>query len=183
VLFDSPLGRDLPMADGTLESTVRYFASQFADAESLSAELDRRAGVDDQIDWLFHRLQRRNDLPDVMDLGYWRRLVHEFAANLDALLRYEPGPYPGALLYFRAAQRRPGYDSERPETPWLDLAAAGVRFHVVPGDHLSMFAAPHVDRLLAALMPYLQEREQALPNGGQRPDARESSDDCTAPGA
>jgi thioesterase domain-containing protein len=82
------------------------------------------------------------------------RLNRVARANTAAMFAYAPGPYAGRLLFFRAATRRPG-EPRHPERAWLDLAAGGVDFHVVPGDHETLLRPPGVDliadRLRAAL--------------------------------
>ena len=155
-LFDTPMGSDLPMETNNKQSVIHYFASLFADREQLLQTLQTLPNVEQQVDWLFDQLKQRKELPESMEIGYWRRLINVFVANINAVLAYKPIPYPDKLVFFRAQERRLQYDPRYPELPWLDLAGGGVTVHVVPGDHLSMFAEPQLKRLLNQLTPYLQ---------------------------
>lgn len=56
---------------------------------------------------------------------------------------YVPRAYPGRVVFFRAQERDP-YNPPFPERSWIDLAAGGVEIHVVPGNHLTMMAQPHI---------------------------------------
>lgn len=154
-LFDTPMGSDLPMETNNKLSVIEYFASLFAERDYLLQAMQNIANVEQKSDWLFEQLKQGKELPDSMDIYYWRRLINVFVANINALLTYKPAPYPGRLVYFRAQERRLEYDPQYPELPWLDLSDGGVTVHVVPGDHQSMFVEPHVNQLLAKLIPYL----------------------------
>ena len=78
------------------------------------------------------------------------RLAAVERAGAEAMFAYRPRPYPGRLVHFRAARRRPG-EPLRPEQPWVDLAEEGAEVHVVPGDHVSMHQRPHVETLAQRL--------------------------------
>ncbi|HEX5759304.1 MAG TPA: thioesterase domain-containing protein, partial [Thermoanaerobaculia bacterium] len=71
------------------------------------------------------------------------RLAAVQHACMEAMFAYRPLPYPGRLVHFRAAERRPG-EPLRPEQPWIDLALEGAEVHVVSGNHLTMHQRPHV---------------------------------------
>lgn len=158
-LLDTPIGRDLPAQFLTRPFILEYFADIFSGGEALRRELPSHLDHDAQVDALYRALKTHGHLVDGMDLAEWRRLVAVFAANLDAVRAYEPGPYAGHLVYFRAQSRRPRYDPPHPELPWLELAEHGTTVHVVPGDHLSMFRPPYVQALNARLTPYLHPIE------------------------
>jgi len=158
-LLDTPIGRDLPGEFLTRPFILEYFADIFSGGEALRRELPGHLDHDAQVDALYRALKTHGHLVDGMDLAQWRRLVAVFAANLDAVRAYEPRPYAGHLVYFRAQSRRPRYDPQYPERPWLELAGQGTTVHVVPGDHLSMFKPPHVQALNARLIPYLHPIE------------------------
>ncbi len=155
-LFDTPMGCDLPMETNNKQSVIEYFASLFTEREFLLQELAKIADIEHKVDWLFAQLKQKQALPDSMAITDWRRLINVFVANINAVLAYKPSLYADQLTFFRAQERRLEYDPQYPELPWLDLAAGGVTVHVVPGDHLSMFAEPHVQQLLTRLSPYLQ---------------------------
>jgi thioesterase domain-containing protein len=76
-------------------------------------------------------------------------------ANLRALARYRPRPYPGKVTLFRAQERHPAvYD--RQLLGWGYLAQGGIDIYEIPGDHVTIVKPPGldvlVDRLKTALL-------------------------------
>jgi amino acid adenylation domain-containing protein len=71
-----------------------------------------------------------------------QRLRAVIRANVGAMHAYEPRPYPGKVVFFRADDR--GSDPPHPERPWIELARGGTEIYPVPGDHVSLHARPHV---------------------------------------
>ena len=59
----------------------------------------------------------------------------------DAVDQYRPGPYPGAVILFRAKQQPPEYALDR-TLGWGDLALGGVEVHEVPGYHFEIVREP-----------------------------------------
>jgi amino acid adenylation domain-containing protein len=78
-----------------------------------------------------------------------RRLLAVIQANVGAMYAYEPGPYPGKLVFFRAEAR--GGDPPHPERPWIELARGGTEIYPVPGNHVSLHARPHVGTVAGRL--------------------------------
>ncbi len=75
------------------------------------------------------------------------------AINHRAARAYEPRPYPGRLVVFRASQVPDwlGVRFDDPALGWGDLVARGAEVLHVPGAHLSLFDGPHVAALAEAL--------------------------------
>lgn len=159
MLFDTPIGGDLPEAFLDRRFVVEYFADTFSGGVELREQVPHQLAPDRQADHLYGLLREHGHLTDAMGLDDWRRLVAVFAANVEATIAYRPSRYAGHLVFFRAESRRPRYDPQYPELPWIDLAAQGATVQVVPGDHLSMFQPPHVRTLLAHITPYLHPIE------------------------
>jgi thioesterase domain-containing protein len=122
--------RDLGLAAADLagrdpESQLRLFVER-----ARHAELLHHAGSLDQV----------------------RRLVAVFRANAGAYRAYLPRPYRGPIAVFRAAAAE---QAAAPDLGWGRFATAPVATLEVPGDHLTLFAEPHVrslaDQLRAAI--------------------------------
>jgi len=90
------------------------------------------------------------------------RDVYRFAAK-----EYQPQPYQGELLLFRATKKivvdQPAIDDEPfihvyqdPLFGWGDRATQGVKVFDVPGGHSSMLQEPYVEAIAQQLSPYLQ---------------------------
>ncbi len=78
------------------------------------------------------------------------RLLALVQSNMEAMYAYEPRPYPGRLVFFRADERRE-LDPRHPELPWIERARGGIEIYPVPGHHVSMHHRPHVEALAARL--------------------------------
>ena len=63
--------------------------------------------------------------------------------NFLAARHYHPGPYPGRVTLFRAAQSAVGSRHREPTLGWHWLAGGGVAVFEMPGDHTSMILEPH----------------------------------------
>jgi amino acid adenylation domain-containing protein len=68
---------------------------------------------------------------------------HVFEANVRALARYVPRPYPGAavMLLSRDEPDRAVFDQR---LAWADLVEGGLVVRFIPGDHENMLDEPHV---------------------------------------
>jgi thioesterase domain-containing protein/acyl carrier protein len=80
--------------------------------------------------------------------------------NLRAEEEYLPQHYPGRITFFWASEgaSRPDRDTR---SGWIELAAGGVEFHAVPGDHATMREDPHV-RVLAEKLSACLHRAQKI---------------------
>ena len=87
---------------------------------------------------------------DGFDCAEALRLLRVLHANIAALYAYQPRPYAGAALFFRAAERPPS-EPRHPEVPWIELAAGGCEVHLVPGNHFTMHEPPQVREMAGRL--------------------------------
>jgi thioesterase domain-containing protein len=97
----------------------------------------------------------RELLPD-MDIEQIQPFMDVFQRNIEALKYYNPRPYPGRILFFRASDRD-SITPAHPERAWLDLATDGVEIHEVPGNHITMNFSPHVQAIANQLTIALQD--------------------------
>ncbi|HEX2252229.1 MAG TPA: thioesterase domain-containing protein, partial [Thermoanaerobaculia bacterium] len=81
------------------------------------------------------------------------RLGRIYDANLHALLRYRPEPYPGRLTFVRPAGRPA---AELAAARWAGLAA-GVDIVAVPGNHYTILREPQVGDLARRLAACLAD--------------------------
>jgi amino acid adenylation domain-containing protein len=80
------------------------------------------------------------------------------AINHLAWLGYQPKPYPGRLVVFRAEQT-PNWVGVRFEDPflgWGSLALQGIEVHTVPADHWTLLHRENVPALADGLNRYLR---------------------------
>ncbi|TVQ52920.1 MAG: amino acid adenylation domain-containing protein, partial [Spirulina sp. DLM2.Bin59] len=82
------------------------------------------------------------------------RMFNVLKPNYHAQHAYEPRPYPGDIVVFRATIQSPrsGHD---PTLGWQELVEGQIHTHRISGRHLTMLEEPHVQNLAAALISYL----------------------------
>jgi thioesterase domain-containing protein/acyl carrier protein len=83
--------------------------------------------------------------------NYRRRVVETL---YEALVSYEPQPYPGQITLIRA-RRQPLFASHDPTKAWDTLAFGGVTVQVVSGNHANMLYSPHVEHVAQYLATHL----------------------------
>ena len=145
--MDTPCLDQMPRREDNAEPA--YVVVRDRTGLRLDHEALRRLPADERFAAALAEVERAG-LGDRLDVAEARRLTAVMAANVDALYRYQPLPFPGAVLFFRAAERR-SYDPPRPELPWIELAGGGAEAVVVPGDHESMHEPPQVEAMAARL--------------------------------
>lgn len=101
-------------------------------------------------------LRTRDPEMAAVSMPDFERFLTVFSCNTRAMWRYQHGGYPGHIVFFKAEERREGYDALHPELPWQTLAAGGMTVHRVAGNHISMLAPEHVEGLAALLGGYLE---------------------------
>jgi len=77
-------------------------------------------------------------------------------AHHEALFYYQPKPYSGRVLFYKPRELAK-MNAADPHLTWLELAQGGFELVLVPGDHLSMNAQPHVKHLARHLKRALRE--------------------------
>ncbi|MDC0711872.1 beta-ketoacyl synthase N-terminal-like domain-containing protein [Stigmatella sp. ncwal1] len=97
-----------------------------------------------------------------------------FLIHVRETFAYEPKAYPHRVTLFSTDEVRSTRGRKDPLMGWDKLAAGGVDVHEVPGNHLSLLKAPHVQifaRKLSACLAQTQSSPQAK---RPHPIARES---------
>jgi thioesterase domain-containing protein/acyl carrier protein len=125
------------------QSVIRWIAPQL----NLSTRELQKASLEQQ----WERIAEQANLADGIEVAAIRRMAAVCKAHLVACARYQPEPYLGAAVLFRAEVGR-----GRLERRWKSLCP---RLHVepVPGNHYSMLRKPNVDVLVERLNRYLVE--------------------------
>ncbi len=134
---------------------VGLFQFLLRDQLPLAAEALRAMDAEERIHAVLDAAKRQGMLPPDLGRADLARTLNMVRAHLAALFDHAYRRHDGPLLYFRAADRRPG-DPPHPELSWIDLAGGGIEIHVVTGDHISMHAPPHLGGLAARLRTALR---------------------------
>jgi surfactin family lipopeptide synthetase A len=160
-----------PLQDGRYTGRIKYHLSNLfrTDVRESSAylldRLDEARRKIERTIWQLSATNARNgngDRPHNTDF-----IVHP------AFHRYEPLPYSGRVTLLQS--------SDWPEGPyfdfklgWMDLAAGGVEFHRIPGDHPSMFTEPNVNLVASMLSSHL-DAVRVRQAAGPSPQPRQES--------
>jgi thioesterase domain-containing protein/glycosyltransferase involved in cell wall biosynthesis len=113
------------------------------------------SSFDEKAALVLGELRRRRLLPEASGLPELRRGLKVYRSHRRALLGYEPCPYGGPVALFRTAgtppQARLSLEIDEDTWGWAVLATGPLAVQVVPGDHYTLLAEPHVQELAAAL--------------------------------
>ena len=138
---------------------TREFAALDAGRRKARVARKLRAGtsrIARALSWREPRLEAAQLLDYGAELPEHRKRLVE--ANLSALNAYEPRPYPGRVVLFKA-RTRPLLSLRDPEVGWKELAQRGVEVIDVPASHEGMFQEPSVSILAVGLRRALEAAE------------------------
>jgi len=71
-------------------------------------------------------------------------------AATEGLKKYKPQVYPGRITLFRVKKKQ-SWAYDLPNLGWDGLAADGIDIQEIPGNHIDLFAQPHIQTLAAKL--------------------------------
>jgi thioesterase domain-containing protein/aryl carrier-like protein len=144
-------GADVPLV-AILDSGVLYalalLTALFPQGEMRLTDMLRQTSHE-QLAEFRRRTARAQLIPEEANDEVAARIYRLFAGNMRAILDYSPGPYPGRIDLFQAAE---SLVKERfsPSREWRSRCGH-LEVHRVPGDHLSMVHEPHVSVLASSL--------------------------------
>ncbi|RCJ30651.1 non-ribosomal peptide synthetase [Nostoc punctiforme NIES-2108] len=150
VASDKPLYIDVDDAT-RLTETARLIERWAGKNLDISYEMLQPLELDEQLEYLKERLITVDLLPAGTDTKQVRGLVQVFEANLQASIKYLPQEaYPNRLTLLRASEVNAEDAAlltdlrEDPAWGWGQFSAQNIDIHVVPGDHITMMAQPHI---------------------------------------
>jgi thioesterase domain-containing protein len=100
-------------------------------------------------------------LPADFSLERAWNLLRVFKSNLRARSSYVPQPYPGRIVFFRAASSIKDVPAHL-DSRWRELASSGVEVHDIPGNHFTILLQPDSLKLLANTLKHCLETSQSL---------------------
>lgn len=126
---------------------------------------------DEQLNYIGERLKTIDILPPEAGSKQVRGLVQVFKAHYQAYAHYMPQEvYPTRITLFQSsevhsedtASEDPSKILQEPTWGWNQFSVEPVDIHVVPGDHITMMAEPHVQVLAKRLRVYLEQTPNLL---------------------
>jgi len=134
----------------------------------ISSEALHSLEADEQLNYIGERLKMSGLLPSEAGIKQVRGFVQAFKANYQAQVRYMPQEiYPTRITLLRASEVR--LEDTANDEPsilrgstwgWSQLSVQPVEVHVVPGDHFTMMAEPHVQVLAERLRVCLDQVQE-----------------------
>ncbi len=137
---------------------------------NISDETLHSLSPDEQLKYIGERLRMIDILPPEAGIRQVRGLLQVFKANYQAHARYVPQDiYRRRITLFRASEvytedatnDRPSILRE-PTWGWKQMSVKPVEVQVVPGDHITMMAEPHVQVLAERLRVFLEQAQKEL---------------------
>ncbi len=157
-LIDTPGLGHLPVE---LNDDAEILAYMLELGYGISVSLDalRQSDLEQQLDYCIEQIKKQNkeEVPD-FELSHFRIALKQFKANSKAMHDYMPSIYLGKIVFFRAKERD-AFLPHHPELAWIDLALEGTEVHIVPGNHITMNALPHVSFLAKRLKIAIEQSQ------------------------
>jgi thioesterase domain-containing protein len=122
----------------------------------ISSEQFNRLEPEEQARYFFEHSEMVSRVYPETVISHIRHFLHLLKVNNQAMNNYVPKTYPGRILFFRARDND-GVMPRNPERSWSDLATGGMDIHEIPGDHVSMNLAPHVEVMAKLLGQKISE--------------------------
>ncbi len=167
--FQAPRDVALPSRDDDAllrETILDLVARAGGDGPAVLAEIwprPARERVVLAMQWARKAAVFPSDITDPDGFLPWMRTS---AANATVYLEHAPGPYPGDVLFLRAAER--GMD---PMAGWAGTLVGNVALVDVPGNHSSMLEMPQAEVLAGVLGARLEAAQADLASGSGKPVA------------
>lgn len=147
-LFDTPGPGRLPKM---FQDDAEIFAyMMILDGVAITADELRRLSPDEQLQRYYsHSNLIKQVLPELAR-DQLRAFLHVWRVHARALHAYAPRPSPVPMLFF-LAREKDAFNSTSPDRAWVELARGGLEVHEVPGNHITMNHAPHVEAIAERL--------------------------------
>ena len=154
-MIDTPGPDNMPMAQ--FDDDAEILAYMLEVGANVSVSLDKLRKTDDLLS-VIKQMKIANRIPPDWDMTQLHLFLHLFKMNIQAIFSYTPRVYPGRVLFFRAKEQD-AFNAQHPEQAWIELAGDGMELYVVPGNHITMNASPHVQFLAKRLRGILKLKQ------------------------
>ncbi|HET9210755.1 MAG TPA: condensation domain-containing protein, partial [Thermoanaerobaculia bacterium] len=181
-----PVGDEAAEVDtaSVIADMVRHHTPDPGAAPQLHADELRGLPIEAQLERGLEALGSTEAFGPGFDIPLLRDLALGWSARATAAERYKVSPYPGRITLLRASlvdteairelppERRRIH--EDPTYGWDAVAEGGVEVHTVPGSHLTMIEAPHVETLAEVMTTCIARVDRGMrrPASSTEPTAR-----------
>ncbi|WP_277670070.1 non-ribosomal peptide synthetase/type I polyketide synthase [Saccharomonospora viridis] len=155
VLIDTPAPGHLP--DVMTDDEILHYLVRYGIPESICRveEIAVLDGLAAKIAYLADR-SRGTAFEELLAADFLPRYLRTWQRHAEAMHRYTADPYPGDVVFFSHREVIPEFPT-RQDRKWRPLVLGGWRHVRVPGNHLTMIAAPHVARIADELARRIEE--------------------------
>jgi thioesterase domain-containing protein len=129
------------------------------DMDTDAVERLRRLPSEEQLEVFIRQGGAAERLSEAASVDDVRHFLCLFRANFQSLVQYQPRPYPGRVLFFRAAEADAVNPSD-PDRSWRGIVQGGLDVVSVPGNHITMNLSPNVEAIGRRLQACLAEINQ-----------------------
>jgi acyl transferase domain-containing protein/thioesterase domain-containing protein/D-arabinose 1-dehydrogenase-like Zn-dependent alcohol dehydrogenase/acyl carrier protein len=148
VLIDTPGPEHMPT--GHLNEDVEVMAYILEVGNGIRISVDELRQMDEQTRWAWFVEKTGGDETESSQMQS-QIFMDLFRANMQAMFAYQPQPWEGDAIFFRAMEQD-AYNAKTPEKAWEPLIRGNLTIYSIPGNHITMNEQPHVK----VLADYLQ---------------------------
>ncbi|ARB93257.1 hypothetical protein A6J40_14205 [Legionella longbeachae] len=156
VLIDTPAYTNLPKLMNPEEILIYLMQHGLGNLQISIAELEAQKTLEQKIELIANRA-KDSELKELLSTEFLPLFLHTWQAHGQLLHQYQPEPYPGRVLFFAHTEIIDDFPSDK-ETHWQKLIHGSFKSILVPGTHITMNAAPHVQVIADALVFELKQR-------------------------
>ena len=142
----------------------------FALGHELGVSLDelRQLEPDDQIRFFLERAKAAQLIFQDFEVDQAKHMLEVYKANFRAYYNYEPRPYFGPVILFRAADAGGDERSPYSYSALREFALGGLEIYDSPGEHHTIALEPHIEAVAERLKAYIESATATARN----PDGR-----------
>ncbi|WP_220387593.1 non-ribosomal peptide synthetase [Legionella sainthelensi] len=156
VLIDTPAYTNLPKLMNPEEILIYLMQHGLGNLQISIAELQAQKTLEQKIELIANRA-KDSELKELLSTEFLPRFLHTWQVHGQLLHQHQPEPYPGRVLFFAHTEIIDDFPSDQ-ETHWQKLVDGSFKSILVPGTHITMNAAPHVQVIADALVFELKQR-------------------------
>ncbi|WP_133134280.1 non-ribosomal peptide synthetase, partial [Legionella santicrucis] len=155
-LIDTPAYTNLPKLMSQEEILIYLMQHGLGNLQISVTELQAQKTLDQKIEFIANRA-KDSELKELLSTEFLPRFLHTWQAHGQLLHQYQPEPYPGRVLFFAHTEVIDDFPAHQ-EQHWQKLVHGSFKPILVPGTHITMNAAPHVQVIADALVFDLKQR-------------------------
>jgi len=155
ILIDTPFPEE-PRSSLIIDS-ASYWIAEYSEHLEMSELNLRMLSKEEQLDYVVEQLHMRSALPGYTqntNLMLAKRVLRLHESHNEAISKYRPRPYQGAVVYFHAQPSRLGIPEESHKL-WQELMSGKMEDICIPGNHWELMASPYIEVIAGHLQKFI----------------------------